>query len=244
MRALAALIAGVVLQPGWVSAQDAPALPCGNAVTIERGDTLSRIAERCNLTEAAILRANPRIQGSGDLQARTTLQLRPSSGDAGVNLDQAASRLGAIASGVGNTLSDIAGQVGTTAEDLLSRNPDLQDRLRQLRNRLGTPNVEAGAAAVSISPRSGPVGAAVTVSARGLPANTPLVVGGGQRGAAYEVLDSVRTGGDGTAQAMVRVPDWAGTTGQFVFVVASLDPSVTARSEPFLVTGPANPARP
>lgn len=90
-----------LLQPGSIRAQDVPASPCGGTVTVERGDTLRRIAERCDVTEGMILRANPRIQGSADLQAGATLQLRPV-GAAGTNLDQAVDRLGTFASNPGS----------------------------------------------------------------------------------------------------------------------------------------------
>lgn len=228
-----------LLQPGPVRAQSAAA-SCGDAVTIERGDTLSRIAGRCGVGEAAILRANPRIQGSADLQAGATLRLRPSSARAGLDLGQATGRLDALASDLGGALGEIAGQVGSSIEDLLAKNPDLRDRLRRLGTRLGVTDADARADGVSISPRSGPVGTAVALSARELPANTPVILGGGGQGAAYEVLDSALTGGDGTLRATVRVPAWAGRDAPFVFVVAGTERGVLARSGPFVVTGPAS----
>lgn len=239
---LAALTAAWLLQPGPVRAQGAAASPCGSAVVVERGDTLSAIAGRCGVSEGAILRANPRLQGSGDLQAGATVQLRPAGPGAGTELDQAVGRLGAFASGVGSALGELAGQFGSTVDDLLAKNPDLQDRLRQLGSRLGVTDAGARAASVLASPRSGPAGTAVTLSSRGLPANAPVILGGGAPGAAYEALDSALTGGDGAVQATVRVPAWA--AGPFVFVVAGPDRGVLARSEPFLVTGPASPLAP
>ena len=207
---LAGLIAAWLLQPDPVRAQGAPASPCGDAARVERGDTLSRIAQRCGVSEAAILRANPRIQGSADLQTGATIGLRPGGGDSGFDLGQAADRLGAFASGLGGALGEIAGRVGSSVEDLLAKNPDLQDRLRRLGTRLGVTDTEARAAGVSILPRSGPEGTVVALSAAGLPANTPVILGGGGPGAAYEVLDSALTGGDGGLRATVRVPSWAG----------------------------------
>lgn len=245
---LIVLAAAWLLQSSLAQAQTALASPCGRAVAVERGDTLSRIAERCNVGESAILRANPRVQSSGDLQVGTMLQLRPDGEMAALDLDRAAGRLGDIASSVGNTLGDIAGQVGTTVDDLLAKNPDLQNRLRQFGGRLGVPSADPRAGGVLISPRSGPTGTTVAVAAQGLPENVPVVVGAGQRGTAYEVLQRARTSGDGTVQATVQVPGWASVTAPFVFVVAGVEQGATIRSEPFLVTGPAilpiDPPRP
>lgn len=237
----AGLIAAGLLQPGPIRAQEAQASPCGETVVVERGDTLSRIAGRCGVGEGAILRANPRIQGSADLQVGATIQLRPGSAGVGLGLGQATDRLGAFASDLGGALGEIAGRVGSSVEDLLAKNPDLQGRLRQFGTRLGVTDAGARAAGVSILPRSGPAGTAVALSAKGLPANTPVLLGGGAPGAAYEVLDSALTGGDGALEAAVRVPGWAGVAGPFVFVVAGAERGVLARSEPFLVTGPAPP---
>ena len=67
-RAAAALLAICLLCPNSTWAQSAPS-PCGDAVVVARGDTLSRIAERCDVSEALLLRANPGLSGSDDLRA-------------------------------------------------------------------------------------------------------------------------------------------------------------------------------
>jgi LysM repeat protein len=45
----------------FTSATPALASTCGNTVTVQRGDTLSKIAARCDVTVNGILRANPGI---------------------------------------------------------------------------------------------------------------------------------------------------------------------------------------
>lgn len=234
---LAGLIAVGLLQLDPVRAQGTPAPPCGDAVRVERGDTLSRIAQRCRIGEAVILRANPGLQDSADLQVGATIQLRPGGGGMGLDVGQTTSRLGEFASHLGGALGEIAGHIGSSVEDLLARNPDLQNRLRQFGTRLGVTETEAQAAGVSISPRGGAVGTAVVLLATGLPANTPVILGGGGPGTAYEVLDSALTGADGELQATIRVPGWV-AAGPFVFVVAGTGRGVPARSEPFAVTRP------
>lgn len=239
LNLLAALLAAWMLQPGPAHAQPAPRSPCGDAVVVARGDTLSQIAERCDVSEAQLLRANPGLSGSEDLRAEQELRLRREPPDLGARFDRAVGSVGALASQAGNALNDLAGEVGASVDDLLIKNPDLHNRLRQLGERLGLASV--GAASASVSPASGPPGTLVTVSALGLPANTPVVVGAGARRSAYEVLDRARTSGGGTLLATVPVPAWAADAGQLVFVVASPERRLVVRSAPFEVTRPARP---
>lgn len=241
LHLLAALLVAWTLQPGPARAQPAPSSPCGEAVVVARGDTLSRIAERCNVSEAQLLRANPGLSGSQDLRAGQELRLRRDAPDLSARFDRAVGSVGALASRAGSALNELAGEVGASVDDLLTRNPDLHNRLRQLGDRLGLAGVDADAATASISPASGPPGTLVTISALGLPANTPVVVGAGGRRLAYEVLDRARTSGTGTLLATVPVPAWAGDAGQLVFVVASPERGLAVRSAPFEVTGPARP---
>lgn len=81
-------IALVILSTGLVYSHAAAALtdipnqaqpenPCGTTYRIARGDTLSRIAVRCNTTVAALLRANPHIQNPDRIYAGQPLQLVP-----------------------------------------------------------------------------------------------------------------------------------------------------------------------
>lgn len=243
-RAVAALVAIRLLCPGVADAQAAPTTPCGDAVMVARGDTLSRIAERCDVSEALLLRANPGIEGSEDLRAGMELRLRRDAPDLGTRFDRAVSSVNTLASRAGDALNDLAGEIGASVDDLLTKNPDLHNRLRQLGGRLGIAGVDAGKATASISPASGPPGTVVTVSASGLPADTPVVIGAGAPRSAYEVLDRARTSGDGTLLATVHAPAWAGGAGQLVFVVASPERGLKVRSGPFEVTGSANQARP
>lgn len=221
------VLAGAI--PGW--AQTLPS-PCGDTITISRSDTLSGLAQRCDTTEAALLRANPRIEGSDDLQAGAQLTL-PSGSSAGTTTD----RLKSLARETGDALTGMAQELESSVEDLLNKNPDLQQRLRQLGDRLKIPGVDASKAQLSLSPQSGPSGTSVTVSATGLPADAAVVVGGGAPHSAYEVLDRARTTADGTLQAAVRIPDWAGDHERFVLTVAAPDGSWKVRSAPFQVTG-------
>jgi LysM repeat protein len=212
-----------------------PALPqaatCGEAVVVQRGDTLSRIAERCDVSEGQLLRANPQIQGSHDLRVGTEVRLS-SFGDA-----LTADRLRSFARDAADALSSLAQEFGSSVEDLLKRNPDLQQWLRNLGERLNVPPGDFDKARITVSPQSGPTGTAVTISGVGLPPNTPVMIAGGAPRAAYEVLDRVQTSADGTLQATLQVPDWAGTEKRFVFIIIGVDRDWKARSSPFEISG-------
>ncbi len=215
--------------PGW---GQVPPSPCGDWITISRSDTLSGIAQRCDTTEAAILRANPGIEGSDDLQAGAELNL-PSGPSGGTTTD----RLKSLARETGDALTAMARELGSSVEDLLNKNPDLQQRLKQLGDRLNIPGVDASKAQVSLSPQSGAAGTSVTLSASGLPSDAAVVIGGGAPRSAYEVLDRARTTADGTLQAAVRIPEWAGDRERFVLTLSAPDGSWKVRSAPFQVTG-------
>lgn len=59
------VLVAVVLS-AFATTSSAFAAGCGSSVTVVRGDTLRKIAERCGTTVSALRRANPEI-GSGDL---------------------------------------------------------------------------------------------------------------------------------------------------------------------------------
>lgn len=234
----AAVVAAWVLSAGAAWSQPARPSPCGDAVPILRGDTLSRIAQRCDVSEAALLSANPDIAGSGDLEVGTRLVVKQDAAALRSRLEGVTGRIGALASRAGEALEGAAGEVGSSVDGLLGQNQTLRDGLRQL----GVPSVKALTASptVAIFPRQGRPGTTVTLSAIGLPADTAVAVGAGPRQAAYEVLERIRTTADGTLDATVKVPEWAAGAGPLVFVVASGERPVRVRSDPFAVTGEAD----
>jgi uncharacterized membrane protein YtjA (UPF0391 family)/LysM repeat protein len=202
---------------------------CGDTVVVQRGDTLSSIAERCGVPERRLLSANRTVEGSEDLRVGMSLSLRSPEERAGERLESFARR-------AGEELSGLAREFGSSVEDLLNKNPDLKQRLRSLGDRLNIPGVESEKAKVSLSVESGPTGSPVTLSAIGLPANASVVIGAGPPRAAYEVLDYARTTADGTLRVTVRVPDWADPSQAMMSVVAAANDAWTVRSPRFDVT--------
>jgi murein DD-endopeptidase MepM/ murein hydrolase activator NlpD len=208
-----------------------PSSPCGDATRVNRSDTLSSIAARCDTTEAAILRANPPVEGSDDLRVGRELKLTAAT------TQPTTERLGSLAREAGNALSGMAQDLTSSVDNLLDKNPDLRQRLGGLGDRLKSTNVDVSEAEVSLAPGSGTVGTTVTVSAKGLPADTAVVIGGGAPRTAYEVLQQARTTVDGTLQASVRIPDWSTGQERFVVTVAAEEAEWKVRSTPFQITG-------
>lgn len=94
------------------------AYSCGTSVTVLRGDTLRKIAERCGTTIYALRRANPEI-GSGDLIYPDQVLLLPGAilyGNNGYNTYIVMR---------GDTLKALANRFGTSMDVLVSLNPDI-----------------------------------------------------------------------------------------------------------------------
>ncbi|MEF2074134.1 LysM peptidoglycan-binding domain-containing protein [Consotaella aegiceratis] len=175
---------------------------CGDQTVVEPGDTISAIADRCDVSEFTILRANPSIQGSDDLAVGSTVDLTTTAGGAmkrlGSLADQAGEELGQAAQGVGSA-------IGSSVNDFLERNPQINQRVRDLGQKIGVTDGEEPAD-VSIEPESGAPGSTVTLSATGLPKDVDVVIAGGGRRSAYTVLDEAHTTPEGTLQASVELP--------------------------------------
>ena len=102
------------------SAFAAPALTgqCGTSVTVVSGDTLHKIADRCDTTIYALRRANPEI-GLGNLIYPGQVLLLPGTilGSDGGYLIYIVAR--------GDTLRGLATRFGSTVESIVASNPDV-----------------------------------------------------------------------------------------------------------------------
>jgi LysM repeat protein len=102
------------------SAFAAPALAgqCGTSVTVVSGDTLRKIADRCETTVSAIRRANPEI-GLGNLIYPGQVLLLPGTilGSDGGYLIYIVAR--------GDTLRSLATRFGSTVDSLVASNPSI-----------------------------------------------------------------------------------------------------------------------
>lgn len=213
---------------GFASAPALAASPCGNSVVVQPGDTLSRIADRCDVSEAALLDANPKIHGSGDLQVGSTLQ---------INNETLAQQLGRKFDQFGqeatDALNDFADKIGSSVQDILDRNPKVKMCLDELGSKLGL-NDNGSKPTMSITPQSGPPGSTVRIFAQGLPKDTPVEIGVGPRGSAFELVQRARTSNTGTLETEVTVPQqMASNSIRFVIKDAN---GVEARSDAYQIT--------
>jgi peptidoglycan DL-endopeptidase LytE len=91
---------------------------CGSSVTVVKGDTLRKIAERCGTTVSALQRANPEI-GNGNLIFPGQVLQLPGTilGTDGGYFIYIVAR--------GDTLKGLATRFGTTVDALLKANPEI-----------------------------------------------------------------------------------------------------------------------
>ena len=110
---ISVLIASLATTSGVMAAYS-----CGTSVTVVRGDTLRKIADRCGTTVYALRRANPAI-GSGDLIYPDQILLLPGSilyGNNGYNTYIVMR---------GDTLKSLATRFGTSMDVLVNLNSDI-----------------------------------------------------------------------------------------------------------------------
>jgi LysM repeat protein len=207
---------------------------CGETVIVQRDDTLSSIADRCDVPERSLMRLNPRVDGSRDLRVGMELRTR---GDRQADAGNGLGRLGSLAGNAVDSLSDFATDLGSSARDLLDRNPDLRQRMEGIEQSLRNAGTGPVRGSVSVSPTEAATGGSLNVSAQGLPPDAPVVIGVGRPQAAYEVLQNARTSSDGTLQMDVRVPDWAADPTRLAVVVAAESGDWTLQSQLIRVTG-------
>jgi LysM repeat protein len=155
----------------FLQAQDSAAPACKSPVMVERGDTLSAIAERCDISEARILAANPRIEGSSDLVIGQRIAIDAPGKQVGNRLwDDLKSAAGQTR----NALESIAKDVNSSAQEILDKNPDLRARVDGLGKTLGlTGGTSSGSVGV-VGAASESVAQARTAADGSLRQTTPL----------------------------------------------------------------------
>jgi len=104
----------------FTNTSPALASTCGDTVTVQRGDTLSKIAVRCNVTMNGILRANPGITNPDLIVPGQVLILPGATLPNDTNTDYYYVQRG-------DTLKGIAIKFHTSVDELLRLNPQISD---------------------------------------------------------------------------------------------------------------------
>lgn len=113
---LAALVVSAFAPAGEAFA----ASSCGTGYTVVKGDTLGKIATRCDTTISALRRANPEI-GNGNLIYPGQYLYLPGA------LIKGSGGYDTYIIARGDTLRSLANRFNTTVDSLMSLNPDIKD---------------------------------------------------------------------------------------------------------------------
>jgi LysM repeat protein len=117
---IGSVVVVLILLALFVFATPALASTCGDTVTVQRGDTLSKIAVRCGVTVNGIMRANPGITNP-DLISTGQVLIMPGAtlpNDTNTNYYYVER---------GDTLKGIAIMFHTSVDELLRLNPQISD---------------------------------------------------------------------------------------------------------------------
>lgn len=214
------LIAGQVITPA--KAAPATASTCGDTYTVQRGDYLKLIANKCNVPYASILAWNPQIRNPNLIYPGQVIRLVegasiPVTGKTYVVRP-------------GDTLFKIALRFHTTVDAILAVNPQIKNRniiyVGQVINLpegvVGPgpgPGPVPGGPRVTLSTLSVASGGTVTVNVTGFPASAEIDYRIGKQGAGYTAVVDGTTSTSGTASATVTIPSSAVAGEKWVIVV-------------------------
>lgn len=205
---------------------------CGKTEPAEEGETLEKLAARCDTTAEALLAANPDIEGQAITEGlQFTMPAEASESDW---LDRARGAL----QDAGRTIDEAATSAGRSASDYLAEQPDLNRDLLEFGERLGLSGVSTTAEEdpeLNVTPSRGAVGSEVTLTATGLPRNTEVVVRATVPTSDLQEISRVETDASGRLQTTVPVPDQAQQGEELQFVIETADQRVRVASEPFAI---------
>ncbi len=215
-----AVVLGATGAAAMTLPQSANAATCGGSYTVQSGDTLAAIAQRCDTSVNALMEANPQIdnprvirvgweldmpgaRSGGETQARAGAgspdrarapqqQQQPGPG-AAIARSIVGTLAGAIGSEDGKDISELQ------PEDFL----DVGDADRR----------------VSVQPKAGAAGAPVTIRGSGFEPGEDVTIGAGPPEAEWKGLVTARADAEGDVVANVKVPDWAENADEVVFVI-------------------------
>ncbi len=247
---LLASVIAAALSPGVALAQSS----CGETTRAAAGETLTEIAERCDVAIEALRDANPTLTGdavAAGMEVAMPESTMPEGADAAANEDtDIIERAGDLIRDAGREIEDAARAAGQSVSDYLSGNPDIGRDIREFGERYGLPgfgtpdepgaDAEAGAsttaavgANITLTPASPRAGEEVTISATGLRAGAAAEIAIGPTRTEYEVIAQATSDAAGRVETTFTLPDWTNASDSVVFVVET--ENVTLRSDPVVV---------
>lgn len=219
-------LAVAVLTLGFAGSASAATGPCGDQVTVDRSDNLSRISERCDVSERTILLANPGLDGSQDLRVGEMLHLDP--------VQHARETIGStardLAQGAQKGVESVTSSLKSSVTGFMDRNPGVKSKIADLGQEIGLTDGDT-ATSVSVSPQNPDAHAQVTLSADNLPQNGKLDIGIGTPGHAYEVVARATASAKGDVTTQVSLPEWLTSGSKAIFVITDPDGKTLARSQ-------------
>lgn len=230
---VAALVATAGLA-GPVSAQSR----CGQSYTVQPGDTLYRVSQRCRVSLSRIMDLNPALGDPRDISVGTRLQLVSGRSDDRATRDRGERYR--VQSG--DTLADVADRFGVSLIELIGENENVNPFALAVGELLDIPGDGPGAS-IRLSDASGPPESLVTLTARNLRPSDYVTVGVGPRASEWEALREVRVGTEGDLSVDLRVPEWSEPGDDLIFVVDT-DRGLTLKSDVFDVTRSERQPRP
>lgn len=213
---------------------------CGASYTVQEGDTLAEIAQRCGASVDGLVRANdkvtnPAILGIGwELAVPGAGEGQPAAGgDIPAYADGASPGAGAQGGGQyqvrqGDTMADLASRFGVTLASLLAANEGLDAEALFPGQDILIPGSDSntpdyGERRVSTQPQAGAPGAPITVRGANFTPGQTVRIGAGEAETEYQEIERARVQNDGEVRADVTIPDWADPGEDFVFVIVTED---------------------
>lgn len=241
---LAVLIAAALMLSGFlVSPVAAQSQDCGNAYTVEPGDTLSEIAQSCGVSYSELLEANPDIDNPQLIYPGQVINM-PGADDDAEDTPIPVTGGSIYIVKPGDTIADIASRFDVTSLALIGANPWLEQFDRVYPGmRLTLPRGAAQVPTLSITPAVGETGTPVILAATGFQPETNILVGFGRLNGPYYQIGEATTDANGALVREFVVPDWADEArGDYVFVVQNRrNPNARALSNHFnLISGQAD----
>jgi LysM repeat protein len=225
-RLAALMLAGIA-----VPAQaQAPEPPCPERHVVQEGESLSDIAQRCDMALAQIIARNPQLGNPPQIAPGTELELGV------VPETDAAGRMEIYKVQVGDTLQSMARDLNVSLVELMAANPNVDPGALSIGEELAVPG-DRPAATVSVLPESAAPGEIVGLRVRQLRPNDWVTIGVGPRASEWRAMREAQATEEGELSTQVPVPDWASPGERLVFVVDT-DRGLSFKSAPFLVAKP------